>query len=213
MCVRVCVYVCVCVQEYQLVITGHSLGGGVAAVLALLMQEDNKYCGLQCFAFSPPGGLMRFAASIMSFVLLSLSIVDWSSGKPVCRVWNIARAVYAVFFETLTSFICFAVSALTLLVGRQDEHPAGKIWLMMCCCGYLSGAMCRLFACGPADATAFTKPHRLMPHLNPNWFYLSGTWLTQVVMEKRLLNGCCSSVIWALLLTLLSAIVRLSNVW
>jgi len=49
----------VCTQEYKLVITGHSLGGGVAAVLALLMYNDTKYRGLQCFAFSPPGGLMR----------------------------------------------------------------------------------------------------------------------------------------------------------
>jgi len=44
------------------VITGHSLGGGVAAILALLMQNDSKYQGLQCFAFSPPGGLMRSVA-------------------------------------------------------------------------------------------------------------------------------------------------------
>ena len=53
-------------------ITGHSLGAGVAAVLALLMQDDSKYHGLQCFAFSPPGGLMRSVASI---VLLHFSVV------------------------------------------------------------------------------------------------------------------------------------------
>jgi len=46
-----------------------------------------------------------------------------------------------------------AFSALTLLVGRQDGHPAwkkqsGGYWR-----GYLSGARCRL-AYGPADATA-----------------------------------------------------------
>jgi len=47
-----------------------------------------------------------------------------------------------------------AFSALTLLVGRQEGHPAckklsdGVLWH-----GYLSGAMCR-FAYGPADATA-----------------------------------------------------------
>jgi len=48
---------------------------------------------------------------------------------------------------------------------------------MRCWCGYLFGAMCRLFAhYGPADATASQKPHHLLPHLNPNWFYhLSGT--------------------------------------
>ena len=37
-------------------------------------------------------------------------------------------------------------------------HPACRNWVMMCCCGYLSGAICRLFAYGPADATLFRKP-------------------------------------------------------
>jgi len=32
-----------------------------------------------------------------------------------------------------------------------------------------------LFAYGPADATAITKPHHFLPDLNPYWFYLSGT--------------------------------------
>ena len=40
-----------------------------------------------------------------------------------------------------------------------------------CWCGYLSGARCRSFACGPADATAIQKPHRLLPQLNPDWFF------------------------------------------
>ena len=30
--------------------------------------------------------------------------------------------------------------------------------------------MYRLFAFGPADATAIPKPHHLSPHLNPDWF-------------------------------------------
>jgi len=30
-------------------------------------------------------------------------------------------------------------------------------------------------AYGPADATAIPKPHRLLPHLNSDWFYLSRT--------------------------------------
>ena len=60
-------------------------------------------------------------------------------------------------------------SALTLWVGRQEERPACKNWVMRCCCGYLSGARCRLFACGPADATAIPKSHRLLPHLNPEF--------------------------------------------
>jgi len=47
-----------------------------------------------------------------------------------------------------------AFSALTLLAGRQEEHPACTNRVMRCWCGYLSGARCRLFSYGPADATA-----------------------------------------------------------
>ena len=47
----------------------------------------------------------------------------------------------------------FAFSALTLLVGRQEGHPACKKRVVGYWRGYLSGARCRL-AYGPADATA-----------------------------------------------------------
>ena len=46
-----------------------------------------------------------------------------------------------------------AFSALTLLVGQQEGHPACKNWVVGCWRGYLTGARCRL-AYGPADATA-----------------------------------------------------------
>jgi len=44
----------------------------------------------------------------------------------------------------------FAFSALTLVAGRQEEHPAcdGVVT------GYLSGVRCRLFAYALADSTA-----------------------------------------------------------
>jgi len=48
----------------------------------------------------------------------------------------------------------FAFSALMLLVGWQEEHPACKYWVVRYWHGYLSGVRCKLFACGPADATA-----------------------------------------------------------
>jgi len=83
--------------------------------------------------------------------------------------------------------------ALTLLVERQEEHLACKNWVMRCWCGYLSGARCRLFAYGPPDATAIPKPHHLLPHSNPYSFLPFRYWLTQFVLEKRLLNWCSSS--------------------
>jgi len=84
------------------------------------------------------------------------------------RLWRqlVLRQRYRNVHQCVTDFVVFyfwenrssAFSALTLLVGRQEEHPAYKNWLMRCWCGYLSGARCRLFAYGPADATASWNP-------------------------------------------------------
>ena len=79
----------------------------------------------------------------------------------------------------------FAFSASTLLVGRQEEHSASACkkaeW-------WGAGARCRRFAYGSADATStpiitcFIKIHIALPFC---------CWLTQVVLEKRPLNGTC----------------------
>uniref|UniRef100_A0A1A8IQB5 Diacylglycerol lipase-beta n=2 Tax=Nothobranchius TaxID=28779 RepID=A0A1A8IQB5_NOTKU len=47
------------VPEYKLVITGHSLGAGTAALLAILLHAS--FPTLQCYSFSPPGGLLSKA--------------------------------------------------------------------------------------------------------------------------------------------------------
>jgi len=46
-----------------------------------------------------------------------------------------------------------------------------------------------LFAYGPADASASPKPSHLLPYLNPDCFYVSGTGLPRMSW-KRLLDGC-----------------------
>jgi len=65
----------------------------------------------------------------------------------------------------------FAFSALTLFVGRQEEHPVCKNWVVGCWRGHLSGVRCRL-AYGLPDATT---THCFLLQWNPDWFYLSGT--------------------------------------
>ncbi|RWS12438.1 sn1-specific diacylglycerol lipase alpha-like isoform X5 [Dinothrombium tinctorium] len=47
--------------DYTLVLVGHSLGAGTAAILAILLKQD--YPDLICFAFSPPGGLLSLPAT------------------------------------------------------------------------------------------------------------------------------------------------------
>ena len=65
---------------------------------------------------------------------------------------------------------------------------------MRCWCGYLRGARCRLFAYGPADATArHPKTPSSLASVNSIRVLPFQYWLTQVVLEKRPLNGCSSS--------------------
>ena len=61
------------------------------------------------------------------------------------------NSVDGICREGLREIVAF--SALTLLVGRQEGHPACKKRVVGCWRGYLSGARCRL-AYVPADATA-----------------------------------------------------------
>ena len=44
-------------RDYRLVVTGHSLGAGVASVLSVILKKD--YPNLVCYAFSPPGCIFR----------------------------------------------------------------------------------------------------------------------------------------------------------
>ena len=48
----------------------------------------------------------------------------------------------------------------------------------------------QLFAHGPSDATAIPRPQHFLPHLNPFLYQL-----TQIVLEKRLLNGYIVTVV------------------
>jgi len=75
-----------------------------------------------------------------------------------------------------------AFSALMLLVGRQEGHPACKNWVVRYWRGYLSGVRCKWFAYGPADATAIpsSRSGKIQNGL-PFWCRL-----TQVVLEKAI---------------------------
>ena len=93
-----------------------------------------------------------------------------------------------VYFFCLYLF-SYAFNALTLLVGRQEGHAACKNWVVRYWCGYLSGAWCKWFEYGPADATA--TPSSLAP-VKSRLIYLSGAGLPRLSWKKPL-NGCSSS--------------------
>jgi len=103
--------------------------------------------------------------------------------KSAVHAWTLTSTAHHQKDLTIT-VRSFAFSASTLLAGHQEEHPNCKSWVTRCCCGYLSAARCRLFAYGPADATAIPKHHNLLPHLNPDWFYRSGTGLPRLSWKR-----------------------------
>jgi len=88
----------------------------------------------------------------------------------------------------------FAFSALTLLAGRQDEHPASKNWVTGCWCGCLSwsevqivcmwSSWCHCHSKTPSSLASFKSRVMVLPF----WYQL-----TQIVLETRPLNGCSSS--------------------
>ena len=79
-----------------------------------------------------------------------------------------------------------AFNALTLLVGHQEEHLA---------CKKLSDEVLVLFSAWSevqivcilsSRCHCILKPHHFLPHLNPDWFYLSGTSLPRLSWKR----GC-----------------------
>jgi len=87
------------------------------------------------------GSNFRLLARLSYLRILTVCWYSWS----LCMVYG--RYFLCLYSSSL------AFSALTLLVGRQEGHPARKNWVVGYWRGYLSGERCRL-AYGPADANA-----------------------------------------------------------
>ena len=94
------------------------------------------------------------------------------------------------FVYNIYMYITCAFSALTLLVGRQEGHPACKkrvvgcwrgclVWSEVQTCIWPSWCDCHSLSLAPV------KSRLVLPF----WYRL-----TQVVLEKRPLNGCCCCI-------------------
>jgi len=77
-------------------------------------------------------------------------------------------------FVLLVLVLEYAFSALTLLVRRQEGHPARKNWVMGCWRGYLGwGADLHIAQQMPLPLTISCSSKSRF--VLPSWFYLSGT--------------------------------------
>ncbi|KAH8397855.1 hypothetical protein KR222_003985 [Zaprionus bogoriensis] len=65
-------------HTFDLVLVGHSLGAGTAAILAIMLKPEHPT--LQCFSYSPPGGLLsmpavEYSKSFITSVVLGKDVV------------------------------------------------------------------------------------------------------------------------------------------
>ncbi|KAH9514419.1 hypothetical protein Btru_025200 [Bulinus truncatus] len=103
-----------------LVITGHSLGAGVAAILAVLLHP--KYPHLMCFSFSPPGGLMSTNASKFT-------------QNFVCSVVVGKDLVPRLGMYTLVDLKVKILRALCETNKPKYKILASGCWRLICCIG------------------------------------------------------------------------------
>ncbi|XP_051958410.1 diacylglycerol lipase-beta [Xyrauchen texanus] len=96
--------------EYKLVITGHSLGAGTASLLAVLLRSTHPT--LECYSFSPPGGLMSKALAdyskqfVISVVLgkdlvprLSIPNIEDLKRRILKMVSNCSKSKYKILMH------------------------------------------------------------------------------------------------------------------
>jgi len=74
---------------FRIVVTGHSLGAGTAAILAFLLRARHPSTNVTCYAYSPPGGLLSRDAATES-EKFTVSVVVGDDVIPRTSLANIA---------------------------------------------------------------------------------------------------------------------------
>ncbi|XP_052809041.1 diacylglycerol lipase-alpha-like isoform X2 [Mya arenaria] len=107
-------------EKYELVLVGHSLGAGAAAILAILLQQE--YQDVQCYAYSPPGGLLSYECMQATKSFITSVVV----GKDV--VPRIGLPQMELLRTDLINII------------KKSSNPKWKIIMKALCCGTQSAS-------------------------------------------------------------------------
>ena len=122
--------------------------------ITFILQTDASDTGVGAVLFQQDDEAVKHPVAFASRKLLPRE-TRYSTIEKECLaiIWGITKFQEYLYGSgsTFSGFSTF--SGLTLLVGRQEGHPACKKLSSGCWHGYLSGARCRL-AYGPIDATA-----------------------------------------------------------
>jgi hypothetical protein len=133
----------------DLVICGHSLGAGVAALLSLLLRP--YFNNLRCFCFAPPGGLVSPALSRLMRAW-TVSVIVGKDIIPRASVFN---------FQKLLSEAVLALSRCK--VNKADVMRAPVLSCFAQCCPIV---------CQPCfDPTYFPTENICCPQAYSRWLY------------------------------------------
>ena len=123
------------VSRYGLVVTGHSLGSGVACILSMLLRD--KYPDLHCYCFSPTGSLVNRAAveytkSFVTSVTLGQDMIarlnvstSHRLKEDIIRVLeNCRKPKCQILVEGMLETICKCVGRA--MVISPDNHTDGS---------------------------------------------------------------------------------------
>ncbi|XP_058444462.1 diacylglycerol lipase-alpha isoform X1 [Malaya genurostris] len=105
-------------QDFGLILVGHSLGAGTAAILAILMKQ--QYDDLHCYSYSPPGGLLSMPAVEYSKTFITSVVV----GKDV---------VPRIGLHQMESLRADLINAIQRSVDPKWKTIACSV--ICCCCG------------------------------------------------------------------------------
>ncbi|KAA6428206.1 MAG: hypothetical protein FRX49_01802 [Trebouxia sp. A1-2] len=112
-------------EGWKLVITGHSLGAGVAALLSLKMHQRAQ--GVKCWAFCPPGGLLsqnlsHAAEDYCTSIIVNKDMVPRLSLKTVYRLFEGKMIALARCNKTATRVLLHALRAGSRRVLLSDPR-------------------------------------------------------------------------------------------
>nr|XP_029733226.1 uncharacterized protein LOC109404729 isoform X1 [Aedes albopictus] len=105
-------------QDFGLVLVGHSLGAGTAAILAILMKQ--QYDDLHCYSYSPPGGLLSMPAVEYSKSFITSVVV----GKDV---------VPRIGLHQMEALRADLINAIQRSIDPKWKTIACSV--ICCCCG------------------------------------------------------------------------------
>jgi len=102
----------------------------------------------------------------------------WCVGVAICQKWgadclHMVQLMLLPCSNPVISCLIWIQTGFTFLVLAYSGSPGG-----------------------PADATAIPKPRHLLPHLNSDWFFLSGTGLPTLCWKRGRWTGVVVMVWW-----------------